>query len=121
MFGTIHEPIALSPRLLGALDLLRSEMESDEEQAVRHDRMVATVATVAGTTLTVGFVTWLIRSGVLLATALTTTPLWRPLDPVPILASGRREIDEEGRAGADETASGVRRGPRPIARQSGPP
>ena len=108
LFGTLNVPIALSPRLLEAIETLRSEMDGTEEQERARATLVAAAAAVTGGSLTVGFVTWLLRSGLLLAAAASTTPLWRPLDPVPILsaARGRRDGADEGRGGASTGAGG---------------
>ena len=37
------------------------------------------------TLLSVGYVIWCLRGGSLVATLLTTLPLWRWLDPLPVL------------------------------------
>ena len=102
VFGTTSAPISLSPPLLDALESMRSTIESTVEDEERRETRIVAVATAAGTSLTAGFVTWLLRSGLLVATALTTTPLWRPLDPVPILAAGLRR-DGGGSSPAEGT------------------
>src|SRR6185369_2262828 len=65
-------------------------MEQHNGQALR----VSSVTSVSGAILTVGFVSWLLRSGALVSSLMATAPLWNRLDPVPILA-GRREDDDE--------------------------
>ena len=49
---------------------------------------------VTGAGLTIGYVAWLIRGGVLLTSLLTSMPAWRLLDPMPILGEGARRRDE---------------------------
>ena len=46
-----------------------------------------------GTTwsLSAGFVAWALRGGSLLATAMSSIPIWRGLDPLPILAMSARD------------------------------
>jgi hypothetical protein len=51
----------------------------------------------AGTSLglTVGFVSWLLRGGALLSALLSSMPLWRGFDPLPILMRPTRRDQEE--------------------------
>ena len=94
VFEALRAPGTLSAPLIRALELLRSDADVAEEDEEARATLVAAAAAVTGGTLTVGFVTWLLRSGLLLAAAATTTPLWRGFDPVPILAAtGRGEGD----------------------------
>ncbi len=55
------------------------------------------VGTVAGlsTALSVGYVLWTIRGGYLVASLLSSTPLWAMVDPLPVLAFAESE-EEEG-------------------------
>ncbi len=39
--------------------------------------------------LSVGYVIWIARSGVLLSTALSSLPAWRFIDPLPVLSQGK--------------------------------
>ena len=45
------------------------------------------MAIATGTSLTIGYVAWLIRGGVLVSNLLTSMPAWRLLDPLPILGN----------------------------------
>jgi hypothetical protein len=45
------------------------------------------------TGLSVGYVIWLIRGGMLLSSLLSSIPAWQILDPLPVLA-GRKADDE---------------------------
>lgn len=51
-----------------------------------------------GSGLSIGYVAWLIRSGVVLSTVLSSLPAWRFIDPTPVLSSmvavGNDEDDE---------------------------
>ncbi|MCS6318948.1 MAG: hypothetical protein H8K05_14475, partial [Nitrospira sp.] len=53
--------------------------------------LVAHVTAVTGVTLSVGFVTWAIRSGALLASCFATIPAWRTFDPLPVVSLSRSE------------------------------
>ena len=57
--------------------------------------------------LSVGYVVWLLRGGVLLSTVLYSLPAWRSLDPLPVLE--RVDGDEDGDDGDDSLESMVAR------------
>ena len=46
-------------------------------------------------TLTAGYVSWLLRAGYLSATIMSSLPLWRTFDPLPILAKPKDDKDEK--------------------------
>ena len=50
---------------------------------------------VASTGLSVGYVMWLLRGGVLTSSMLSSMPAWRLVDPLPVLANTARRADEE--------------------------
>lgn len=88
------------------------------------NRRSAELAAGAGVTagLTIGYVVWLVRGGILVSSMLSALPVWQMLDPVPV-AAGRRsaargdEDDQEtpaerlfDRAVRRSARRGVRRG-----------
>ena len=95
---------ALPPELFSALEQLGIEIDRSEELEKAREVVTRTSAVAVGMTLTVGSVIWLLRSGTLVAAALLISPLWRPLDLVPILAAGARptEDEEDEEKGYDE-------------------
>jgi hypothetical protein len=76
------------------LDRVRNGFEDLRFQD--HAVMGSTAAVSTG--LSVGYVAWLLRGGVLLSTVLSSMPAWNLVDPLPILAStkapGRDEDDD---------------------------
>jgi hypothetical protein len=81
-----------SGAFLGQLDQLRNQLrqEFDLERTVS--------ISVAGLSLGVSvvYILWLVRGGVLLGSYLSALPAWRLLDPLPVLAKvGDEEDDEE--------------------------
>ena len=85
--------------------LLWSQMDALAEQIVGLNllsQLTAGAACLSGT-LSVGYVIWCLRSGSLVASAVSSLPLWRSFDPLPVLdfweredhaAKNRREADE---------------------------
>ena len=68
-------------------------------------------AIVMSTGLSVGYVIWLVRGGMLLSTLLSSLPAWQILDPLPILAR-KKDGDE---ADDDESLESI------LNRKSEPP
>ncbi|HBR50076.1 MAG TPA: hypothetical protein DEA71_08315, partial [Nitrospira sp.] len=106
------EPPDTTPSVSDLLMVKLDEMAVSLEQAVsqsqeRHELM-ARVAAVTGTTLSVGFVAWALRSGAILASMLATMPAWQHFDPLPVVKLTRNERkhrrDEATRAQQQEAA-----------------
>jgi len=89
------ELASLDPASLAqALDSLRREISGLEGSDEFDSVFVLQVSTGLGAVLSVGFVSWVLRGGALAATLLSTVPMWRGFDPLPMLM-GRRKTDEE--------------------------
>ncbi len=105
-----------SSDLLRKLDEIQRQVE---EQATSHQSAVA--ASVAITTgLSVGYVIWLVRGGLLLSSVLSAMPAWQMIDPLPVLTRSRGlagaagdDDDEEGGEGVEKLFGG--RTPTPDA------
>jgi hypothetical protein len=74
---------------LQELDRLRESMQSEVELEQR----IVGSAVAIGTGLSVGYVIWLLRGGLLVTSLLSSLPAWRYVDPLPVL--GRLQGDEE--------------------------
>jgi len=77
---------SLSIELRDAILALRGQVDQMSDQAEQSTVLEAIAPSVVGASLTAGIVTWVLRSGLLISATIAATPLWRPLDPVPILA-----------------------------------
>jgi hypothetical protein len=77
----------VSSNLNFSIDRLNDSFESIKQ----HENIV--IKTVMGGTLTlsVGLATWILRGGSLVASALSTMPIWRGFDPMPVLSLTRKE------------------------------
>ncbi len=72
--------------LWSAIDKMKQEMaESAQDKASVVEFKVA-AAKSSGVVLTAGVVAWILRSGALLSSLMSTIPLWKGYDPLPILA-----------------------------------
>ena len=74
---------------LQELDRLRETMQSE----VEFEHRIIGSAVAVGTGLSVGYVIWLLRGGLLITSLLSSLPAWRYIDPLPVL--GRLQGDEE--------------------------
>nr|MBX2884870.1 tandem-95 repeat protein [Granulosicoccus sp.] len=75
-----------SIELRDAIFILRDQIDQIMDQSSSSSPLVTLAPSVVGASLTAGIVTWALRSGLLISATIAATPLWRPLDPVPILA-----------------------------------
>lgn len=75
------------------LDRLRESIKSEAELEHR----VVGSAVAIGTGLSVGYVIWLLRGGLLVTSLLSSLPAWRYVDPLPVLGrlQGEDEDDDE--------------------------
>jgi hypothetical protein len=89
---------------VNGLDKLREDVS---RAALIDKAMIAsTVAVSSG--LSVGYVVWLIRGGVLMSTVLSSLPAWRLIDPLPVLAyMNRRSDDDDDESGRDESLESI--------------
>jgi hypothetical protein len=81
------------PEVLRHFDEIRRRLLQMDEG---HRAMVATGLGVTGG-LSIGYVVWLVRGGVLVSSMLSALPAWQMIDPLPVLASARKG----GRGGRD--------------------
>lgn len=71
--------------MVNSLDDVKKEMANDHQL----NKVYLGSAIVSSVGLSVGYVVWLIRGGMLLSTLLSSIPAWQILDPLPILARKR--------------------------------
>ncbi len=100
-FGSLQ----LTPLMqtLQSSDVLRKLEEIQrliEEQTSGHQTAVA--SSIALTTgLSVGYVIWLVRGGLLLSSVLSAMPAWQMIDPLPVLTRSRGRDDDDDEGGED--------------------
>lgn len=87
---------------LGSEDMLRKfeEMQRQLHQGdVARETTLASSLAVTGS-LSIGYVIWLVRGGVLMSSMLSALPAWQMIDPMPVLAAagsaGRARPDSGG-------------------------
>ncbi|RLB74038.1 MAG: hypothetical protein DRH06_10145, partial [Deltaproteobacteria bacterium] len=89
----------------GDYDLLRAEID-EAFSAEQHAESIRTnIITATTATFTVGLVTYLLRAGSLVASMISTLPLWRGFDPIVIVARKKKKKDEPETPDATETGS----------------
>jgi hypothetical protein len=94
-----------------ALDIMKREMRGLDNSTGADAAFAVQIASAGGIVLTVGYISWILRGGALAATLLSTMPLWRQFDPLPLLAARRKRRDkkdseEEARRAAESTYEG---------------
>ena len=73
-------------------------MRDDVNEAVTLDKAVIATSAAVSTGISIGYVIWVLRGGVLLSSLLASLPAWRMIDPLPVLANLKRDDD----AGAED-------------------
>ena len=73
-----------------------NRMRDDISSATHLQQNVVASSIAATTSLSVGYVAWLVRGGVLLSTALSSLPAWQFIDPLPVLAHTRDSDKDDG-------------------------
>jgi hypothetical protein len=84
--------------LVGELDRLREDVE--RKLKIEHTVIGSTVALSTG--LSVGYVVWLLRGGLLLTSLLSSLPAWHIVDPWPVLGRVKRADEEEDDSASDD-------------------
>jgi hypothetical protein len=84
--------------LWNAIDSMFDELDNSFTGTQSQEAIIANV--IRGTTwsLSAGFVAWILRGGSLIAAAMSSIPIWKGLDPLPIIAMSKRErnrLEEE--------------------------
>ncbi len=73
------------------LDRMRNAL--DEEIGTHKLELGQSTGVAVG--LSVGYVSWLLRGGVLLSSVLSSLPAWSFIDPLPVFSSTRRRSEED--------------------------
>ena len=82
---------AVSELLLAKLDEMAVSLEHTIGVSEDQHVLVTRIAALTGTTLSVGFIAWALRSGALLASFMATMPAWRHFDPLPVMGASHRD------------------------------
>jgi hypothetical protein len=80
-----------------SVDKMKQEMAESAAQMDMGELKVA-AAKSSGVVLTAGIVAWAMRGGALLSSLMSTIPLWKGYDPLPVLAYKDDEDDDKGKA-----------------------
>ena len=84
-------PIASNLAMWNAIDAMLEELDDNYTESQTHEMIMANVVRGATWSLSAGFVAWILRGGTLLAAAMSSIPIWKGLDPLPIIALSKRE------------------------------
>jgi hypothetical protein len=98
-----REALAAAQTALGSTEW-RDALEKAKAETTAQGRVEALVvgsSTAVAGSLSVGYVMWLVRGGVLLSSLMSSLPAWRVLDPLPILGRSRDEEEEAGAEASD--------------------
>ena len=83
--------LPISEAFRTTLTLVEDDLRQATEMSETRQQFMIRAANMGGVTLTAGVITWLLRSGFLLASLTATLPAWRQFDPLPVVLVGGRE------------------------------
>jgi VCBS repeat-containing protein len=87
---------SLDPASLArALDAMGRGLDGLENANGVDGMFLLQISTGMGAVLSVGVVSWILRGGALAATLLSTVPMWKGFDPLPMLMGRRKKKDDE--------------------------
>ncbi|MCU7842525.1 MAG: DUF4347 domain-containing protein [Candidatus Thiodiazotropha sp. (ex Monitilora ramsayi)] len=103
---SVSEDIAVPKAVWALLDAMNVEMSEHQSEVSENSEMVFQGVTLGAVGLTAGYVAWLLRAGILSASLLSFSPLWRQVDPLPVLSAsaktGTGQDDDEAKEGDQE-------------------
>jgi hypothetical protein len=88
------------------LDTFEQDVKNSILEEGEWEELVVETTTVAGTTLTVGYIVWLLRSGSVVFGLVSSLPAWTMMDPLPILQSGLASLGDTDDAD-DDSLQGI--------------
>jgi len=83
--------VAVARKVIDQLDRNRDELSA----AVEQNKIVFSGAATVSVGLSISYILWLLKSGMLLSSALSAMPAWRLIDPVPVLQDYGSDGDGE--------------------------
>ncbi len=85
-------------------DMVRTLEELKRQMAqLQDDQQIPVISAIAlSSGLSIGYVIWLIRGGVLVSSMLSAIPAWQMIDPLPVVANTGRARGKSGLPGADD-------------------
>ena len=91
-WAALADPLLLikSDRFMDSL----SNLDDDMQKTISLDAMVLGSGAAISTGLSVGYVAWLLRSGIILTSVLSSLPAWRFIDPLPVLSRMGDQVEE---------------------------
>ena len=82
-----------------SLDEAIEEVRRQIEASDAREQQVLAGSLIVSSSLSVGYVLWLVRGGALLASLSATLPAWANLDPLPVLSRVRSPAGGDGKGG----------------------
>ena len=83
------------------VDQMAQDMDKSVDELEKGMRFSAEAAAGFGISLTAGFVSWALRTGTMAASFLTSMPMWRHVDPMPVLSENSNRSQAPVSGGED--------------------
>ncbi len=92
--------------LWASLDIVMADLDAAGDGADDDMSLFLETAGAAALSLTVGFVVWVLRTGALAASLMSISPLWRQIDPLPVLREDEEDTDDDWAFGLNDDDDG---------------
>ena len=96
--------VKLSRDFWDGLNKMSKDLDESVEEEDRKIALSTEAAAGVGISMTAGFVSWALRAGSMAASFLTAMPMWRNLDPMPILGEDNKKR-QDGMSGEQDCDS----------------
>ncbi|MDX2368885.1 MAG: hypothetical protein QNK36_10835, partial [Colwellia sp.] len=85
--STSFTPFTDNTPFVNKLNEMKQDLDDVVKDETERDKFKSGAVFGAAASLTVGFISWVLRAGALMASFMSITALWRQFDPLPILGS----------------------------------
>ena len=92
---TARNDLSASLELWQMIDIMKQQINSVHDGDDGYMQFFAKSATGMALSLSAGVITWALRGGALLASMLSSVPLWKGFDPLPIIKASRKTRDND--------------------------
>jgi len=103
LLSSLKKPTEPDSGLWNFIEEMKNQMSERQAKDESMVNLLAKSATGMTLTLTAGIATWALRGGSVLAGMLSSVPLWKGFDPLPIIAASRKKREEPVNGNADAT------------------
>jgi hypothetical protein len=93
--NALDNPLTTNDLFWQELNQLRNNLDGSDDDNSLNGRLAEIIMSIGSLSITSGILAWLLRGGTLVASFVSSMPLWKGVDFLPVLAKKKREKEEE--------------------------